>query len=221
MTKKPPRRVARVVVLVAEIAEEEARIVGAECQRADAAGGKRVEVLVKDCGARAPGPAGGAFLLRDARAVADHHLRFGDAVVLPDRAAEASLPFFADGILQRLAGGVGAAERGEIVAVLDAGRRQDAPVERRDRMEQRDAVARDGLKDALRRGAVFHDRACGAVAKREQHVVAERADEAPFAGGEDDVALLRRHAGAVAVAQALRASGGRGRRPSACRWCPR
>ena len=85
--------------------------------------------------------------------------------------------------------------------MLDAGRRQDPPVERRDRMEQGDAVARDGLKDALGRGAVFHDRACGAIAKREQHIVTECADEAPFAGGEDDVALLRRHAGAVAVAQ--------------------
>ena len=42
------------------------------------------------------------FPLGNARAVADHHLRFGDAVVLPDGAPDAALPFGADGILQWL-----------------------------------------------------------------------------------------------------------------------
>ncbi len=105
------------------------------------------------------------------------------------------------GFFQRLAGRIRAAQRRKIVTVLDAGNCKDAPVKRCHAVEHGDLVARDRREDALGAGAVLDDRAGNSVAQRKQNVVPERADEAPFAGREHHVGGLRRHPGAVAVAE--------------------
>ena len=132
--------------------------------------------------------------------MADHHLRFGYSEVLPDRATDALLPF-----------GANASSSGSPVELpprKDAGHSDflfpAARIRRysvADAVQERHAIPLDRLQDSFGAGAMFHDRGRDAIAQRKKDVVAERADEAPFAGRQHDIARLRRNARTVAVAE--------------------
>ena len=188
------------LLFVAEIFQKETGIVPMKGQSARSSGGLGSEILIEEFlvvppTIRRPCP---AFRARPARA--KDHLRLGHAEMLPNGAFEATLPFFANGRLERLAGGIHTSQGRDVETFLDPGlRSKNPPVKRCDTVQKSDAIARDRRENALGTGPFIHDRASHTVPQREEHVVTERADETPFARCERNVVCLRRNTRAIAV----------------------
>ena len=189
-------------LLVAVIAEEKSGAVGGDQEPADLAGRQDPVVLVRHRHPRARDrTADRARPHRVTRPLPQHHLHLGDAVMLPDVAAHTAFELLPGRGLQSLAGRAATAQGREVVAVLDPLDGEDAAIDGRDRIEQRDLEPFDRRQHALGPGRAFEDRARHAVPEREDDVVTQRADEAPLAGRERHVAWLRRNPMAVRLAE--------------------
>ena len=187
------------LLFVAEIFQKETGIVPMKGQSARSSRGLRSEILIEDFWSCPPRYADRARPFGHARRVPKDHLRLGHAEMLPNGAFEATLPFFANGRLERLAGGIHTSQGRDVETFLDAGLTQNPPVKRCDTVQKSDAIARDRRENALGTGPFIHDRASHTVPQREEHVVTERADETPFARCERNVVCLRRNTRAIAV----------------------
>ena len=182
------------------IAEEEPRIIGRNQQMPDIPRWQGIIIVVQHLDPRTrQSLADRARPHRPVGALAKHKLQFRNTVMFPDRAADAADPFVIGSGLQRFARGIAAAQRREVEAFLHPVDCENPAIYCRHRIDQRDLELPDGFQHALGMRAALKDRAGDSVAQCKQHIVAERADKAPFAGRHHDIARLRRDAEPVHI----------------------